>query len=353
MFVEVRRLAKHGDARAIAILIEIMNQTTVPSMRAEILDILACMGADSDYAKGAIVAHLQYPEASVRIGALQAFSHFVGNASRIDMCAVFECLEDEREDVRFEAVQVLTHIASKVHRDFVVSEVKKRLAHVSGGVRRAAVQTLSYVTAREHDRSECEETMFIPLLEDCDPDVRAAAVQAIDAAPDNQEAFKGLVAVLFDSDAIVRQLALRALKKVVRKDARFLILSAKPYLRHDHESLRCQAVEALLQVPEEAFMDEDVASDFKRLSSQNDLAARSLKEFDRLVRVSFLGGDELEITCSTTCTFLELKRLVQAERPLREGCIYAICRGEHVMKDADAVLDFGRSFNVVVQAVGA
>merc|ERR1719210_2007080 len=37
MFIELCKIAKHGDARVIAVLIAIMNSATLPSIRTEIL----------------------------------------------------------------------------------------------------------------------------------------------------------------------------------------------------------------------------------------------------------------------------------------------------------------------------
>jgi HEAT repeat protein len=277
MFTEVRNLATQGDARAITILIEFLNHAAEPSMREEILHSLARVGAQCDPARVAIISQLQQPEACVRIAALQACPHFAANTFEKTIHGVFECLEDELEDVRFQAVQTLAVIASQGHADDIAREVQKRFVHAHGGVRRAAVQALSHIIAQVHDQSGCTETVFLPLLKDCDADVRAAAVQAIDCivAWHSQQAFEAMISTLFDSDWCVRQLTLRALGRFAHKDPDFLILSAKPYLRHKDAMIRCTAVEALRTV-KESWLDEDITSDLEHLLSDNDVLVRSV-----------------------------------------------------------------------------
>jgi HEAT repeat protein len=276
LFVEVRKLAKQEDARAIAVLIEIMNHATLPSTRTEILGTLACIGLHLDQAKDAIIAQLQHPEACVRIAALHAIAHVSTNTSQRTLCVVSECLEDELEEVRFQAVQALINIAETTDSDAVSIEVKKRLAHERSGVRRAAVQALTHIMARGNDQSVCAEILFLPLLQDYDPDVRAAVVQAIDhiAPQGSQVAFGALVGVLFDSDWCVRQLTLRALRRFERPDIRSLILSAGPYLYHQDAMMRCTAVEALGTI-KDSLMDQDVLSSLKCLFMDNDVLVSS------------------------------------------------------------------------------
>merc|ERR1712008_25286 len=270
------KLAKQGDTHAIAVLIEIMTNATLPSLREEVLDSVAFIGAHCDHTKNAIVAQLQQPDASVRIAALQAFSHFAASNPQKSIGTMSECLEDEVEAARFQAVQVLTDVAATGHADVVVWEAKKRLGHASGGVRRAGVQALTSIIAQGGDQSACAEITFLPQLADCDPDVRAAAVQAmycVDASH-TQQAFEGLVTVLFDSNWMVRQLALRTLNSFAQKDAEFLIHAAKPHLRDQDAMIRMAAVKALGMV-KESWMDEDVTLDFKRLMSDSDALVRS------------------------------------------------------------------------------
>lgn len=276
LFIELRKIAKQGKERAIAVLIEVMNRATLPSIIAAILHDLAYLGSHCEHVQRAVIAQMQQPDVSVRVAALEAVFCFAGNISRTSIHTVSKCLEDEHEQVRFQAVQVLADIAAKGNADDVAWEVEMRLGHKSGGIRRAAVQALSHIIAQGGEQTVCADNILVKLVADCDPDVRAAAVQAIDtvAALHSQQTFEALVAVLFDPDWHVRQLAVRALKRFPQKDIGLLVLSATPYLGHADAMMRLTAVEALSTVIDHS-VNKAVASDLKHLLSDNDVLVRS------------------------------------------------------------------------------
>lgn len=157
------------------------------------------------------------------------------------------------------------------------------------------MQAVAQVIGQGKGQTHCAESIFLPILADCDADVRAAAVQAIDGISHSQQAFHALVVVLFDDDWSVRQLTLRALKRFQQKDLEFLVVSARSYLRHHDAMIRCTALEALgiakgslrEMQPKgllDCLVDEDVLSDFKSLVSDDDalvssIAVRLLREF--------------------------------------------------------------------------
>mmetsp|Transcript_118683 Transcript_118683/g.215853 ORF Transcript_118683/g.215853 Transcript_118683/m.215853 type:complete len:488 (-) Transcript_118683:97-1560(-) len=278
-FTELRKISKQGDERVVAVLIEIMKKVSdklsSAFLQAEVLYTLARVGAHSECAQTEVIARLQEASASVRIAALEALCHFAIDTSLGSIRAVAKCLEDDHEDVRFQAVQVLTDIATKGNAQAVVCEVKTRLEHVSGGVRRAAVQAYSHISALGDAESSSTEDIFVRSLADPDPDVRAAAVQAIDCvAPCGQHTFNALLSVLFDPDGIVRQLTLRALRRFAYKNDGLLIGKTKPFLRHKDPIIRCTAVEALDAVTDFS-VDNGVISELHCLLSDGDALVRS------------------------------------------------------------------------------